>query len=149
MFQKTKFSKIRMELAQRVGNRPDNIAIVDGNDEVPDSKMALSVPHDKIFETQERPNINIHAGTAWKAEDLKDDFLLIRLQTRGLYRDRYSFAMRKGTYFRQLVYDYKMRIGFPTKNYKLMLDGEHVDLDKTPEALNLGHNDMLDIIELQ
>lgn len=139
-------SKVRMDIAERVGSRADNIVILDGQTyEVPDKMLVEEIPYGRTLEAFENESVKI---SEVKLRDLDENSVLIKLQGQGGYRERYAVVIKKTTHVKQLIEDYKEKFGHHDKEFKLMFDGDDIDLSETAETLDLENNDMMDVVEV-
>ncbi|CAL8132019.1 unnamed protein product [Orchesella dallaii] len=145
--EETKMSKIRMEISERISIRADNLLIL-GLDtrEVSDYVIVKNLPIG-ILEVFERPPIPVTNNNRAKQVDL--GIIQVKIQGCKGYRERLLVFIKKTTHVKQLVEDFVEKYGYHGKHFKLVFDGDTVDLSETPESLGLDGGEMFDIVEVK
>ncbi|CAL8133937.1 unnamed protein product [Orchesella dallaii] len=145
--EETKMSKIRMELSERISIRADNLLVL-GLDtrEVSDYVIVKNLPIG-ILEVFDRPPIPVTNNNRAKQVDL--GIIQVKIQGCKGYRERLLVFIKKTTHIKQLVDDFVEKYGYHGKHFKLVFDGDTVDLSETPESLDLDGGEMFDIVEVK
>ncbi|CAL8116819.1 unnamed protein product [Orchesella dallaii] len=145
----TKVSKIRMDIADTVSVRADNLVVLEGEGrEVSDNTLVQNLPFG-ILDVFERKPIFVTNNNNSKSKKVDPDCIQVKVQGCGGYRERLIVFIKKTTHIKQLIDDFVEKYGYHDKHFKLVFDGDTVDLSETAESLDLDGGEMFDIVEVK
>jgi len=140
----TKLSKIRMDVAEKISVRADNLVIMEDEEELSDNTLVQNLPF-YILEVFERQPIAVTNNV----RNVDPNCIQVKVQGCGGYRERLIVFIKKTTHIKQLVDDFVKKYGYQGKQFKLIFDGDTVDLTETAESLDLDGGEMFDIVEIK
>lgn len=162
-----------MNVAEKIGLRPDDIIICDEEEDVEVSDMLKlgDLPEMRVLYAQERSATIIKDDSSSSSQSQSQqsqttkpttqrskkppkkvtrdpDAIEVKVQGGGGHRERHSVFIKKTTQIKQVLNDYVAKYKLEGKRLKLVFDGDDVDLSETPESLDLESGDLVEVVEV-